>query len=78
MYKLIFLVFGALAYLIPYPVFAYIGPGVGAGAIAVVIGIIASVFLAFVAIFWFPVKRLLKGRKTNERDSAVKKSDENE
>lgn len=32
------------------PADAYIGPGAGAGAIAVVLGFIASVFLAFVAI----------------------------
>lgn len=45
------------------PADAYIGPGAGAGAIAVVLGFIASVFLAFVAILWYPIKRILKKRK---------------
>jgi hypothetical protein len=42
---------------------AYIGPGVGAGAIGAVIGVIGSIFLAIFAVIWYPVKRLLKGRK---------------
>ena len=42
---------------------AYIGPGAGAGTIAIVLGILSSIFLAFVGILWYPVKRLLKGKK---------------
>lgn len=42
---------------------AYIGPGVGAGAAAVVFGVIASVAIGFVAVLWYPFKRLLKRRK---------------
>lgn len=42
---------------------AYIGPGAGAGTIAIVVGVIASVFLALVAIVWYPLKRLFNGRK---------------
>ena len=38
---------------------AYIGPGVGVGVIAVVIGILGAIFLAFVAILWYPFKRLV-------------------
>jgi hypothetical protein len=53
-----------LAILLASPAHAYIGPGVGAGTIAVVLGVIASIFLAFVAILWYPLKRLVKGRKT--------------
>lgn len=37
---------------------AYIGPGLGAGVIATVLGILASIFLALVAIVWYPLKRL--------------------
>ena len=55
---------GPLTVLLATPAYAYIGPGVGVGAIAVVFGVIASIFLAFVAIIWYPVKRLFKGRKT--------------
>ena len=43
---------------------AYVGPGLGLGTIALVLGLIASVLLAVFAIVWYPVKRLLKKRKT--------------
>lgn len=39
---------------------AYIGPGLGAGTIGVIIGIIVSVFLAIVGIVWYPFKRLIR------------------
>lgn len=45
------------------PASAYIGPGVGAGAVAAVLGVIGSVFLAIVGVVYYPVKRFLKGRK---------------
>jgi uncharacterized membrane protein len=46
------------------PAHAYIGPGVGAGAIAVVFGVLGSVLLALVAVLWYPLKRLIRrGRK---------------
>lgn len=41
----------------------YVGPGIGAGAIAIILGIISSIFLALFAIIWYPVKRLIKGKK---------------
>ncbi|MGF1551141.1 MAG: hypothetical protein ACFBWO_01405 [Paracoccaceae bacterium] len=50
----------ALTALAATPAAAYIGPGVGAGTIAVVLGVIASVVMAFVAVLWYPIKRLLK------------------
>ena len=53
-----------VAMLLAFPAHAYIGPGVGAGTIAVVLGVVASIFLAFVAIIWYPLKRLIKRRKT--------------
>lgn len=42
---------------------AYVGPGVGLGAIGVLIGVLASLVLAVVGIVWYPIKRLLKKRK---------------
>ncbi len=59
-----------LAILLASPAHAYIGPGVGAGTIAVVLGVIASIFLAFVAILWYPLKRLVKRRKTSAKKTA--------
>jgi len=42
------------------PAMGYIGPGVGAGMIATVLGILTAIVLALFAVFWYPVKRLLK------------------
>lgn len=41
---------------------AYIGPGLGAGAIAAVLGTVAAIFMAFVALLWYPMKRMLRKR----------------
>jgi hypothetical protein len=40
--------------------FAYIGPGVGAGVIATVLGVLTAIALALFAVLWYPLKRLLK------------------
>jgi uncharacterized membrane protein YidH (DUF202 family) len=45
------------------PSFLYIGPGMGAGTLALVIGIFAIVVLAFGYIVWYKVKRLLTKKK---------------
>ena len=42
---------------------AYVGPGLGAGTIGVILGIIGSIFIAIFAIVWYPLKRLLKKKK---------------
>jgi O-antigen/teichoic acid export membrane protein len=49
--------------------FAYLGPGLGAGAVAAVIGILASIFLALFAILWYPFKRLIKRRKKSKAET---------
>lgn len=48
----------------PVAAMAYIGPGVGAGAFAAVLGVIGAIFLAIVAVLYYPIKRMLKGRKS--------------
>ncbi len=45
------------------PASAYIGPGMGGGAIAVVFGILAAIFMAIFGFIYYPVKRWLKRRK---------------
>lgn len=47
---------------------AYIGPGLGAGAIAAVFGAIASVFIAVFAVVYYPIKRAFKKRKKGKKD----------
>ena len=38
---------------------AYIGPGMGLGAIITILGIIGAVILSIVAIVYYPIKRLV-------------------
>lgn len=52
------------------PAAAYIGPGVGAGAIAVVLGVLASLVMAVFAILWYPVKRLVRRRRASALPNA--------
>ena len=67
----IVLVFGLLALLqLPMTANAYIGPGAGAGTIAIVLGILSSIFLGFVGILWYPIKRLIKAWKAS-RESRI-------
>jgi len=49
--------------IISSPVFAYIGPGMGGGVIAGVLGVIGAVLLALFGILYYPIKRILKNRK---------------
>ena len=44
---------------------AYIGPGVGAGVVATVLGVVSSIVLLLVGIIYYPIKRavtMLKGK----------------
>ena len=52
------------ATLVPGAALAYIGPGVGAGAFAAVVGVIGSIFLAIVGVVYYPIKRMLKRKKS--------------
>lgn len=42
-----------------HPAMAYVGPGLGLGAIGAILGVFLSVLLAAFAVVWYPVKRLL-------------------
>jgi hypothetical protein len=48
---------------------AYLGPGLGAGAAAVALGLIGSVLLALFALLWYPIKKLVR-RFRKENSSA--------
>ena len=52
--------------LLPVSANAYIGPGMGAGALATIIGVITSLFLAIVAVVYYPIKRLIKKLKSSK------------
>lgn len=39
---------------------AYIGPGLGAGAVAAVLGIVSGLLMLVVGVVWYPLKRLIR------------------
>ena len=50
------------------PGYAYIGPGVGAGALATAVGVLVAIVLAVLGVVYYPIKRMLKKRKGDERE----------
>lgn len=58
------------------PAMAYVGPGLGLGAIGAILGVGLSVLLAIFAVVWYPVKRLLGlGKKTKVKPALDKKNE---
>lgn len=55
---------------------AYIGPGLGGGALGVVLGLLGSIGLALIAIFWYPLKRVCKRLAGSRKSISVAESDE--
>ena len=49
-----------LALAVSAPAHAYLGPGLGLGAIGVALGVIGSILLGIVSVVWYPVKRLIR------------------
>jgi membrane associated rhomboid family serine protease len=45
------------------PAQAYIGPGLGVGAIAAFFGALLAALLAVLGFFWYPIKRLRRKRR---------------
>lgn len=39
---------------------AYIGPGIGLGALISVVGVILAIIFLLIALVWFPIKRYLR------------------
>lgn len=57
------------------PSYAYIGPGMGGGVIAVIVGFFAAILLALWGILYYPIKRALKNRKDKKTASKEFKND---
>lgn len=53
-----FIGLGILIY--PSASFAYIGPGLGVGAVAAVLGVLFGLLMLLVGVVWYPLKRLIK------------------
>lgn len=49
--------------LVPTHAMAYVGPGLGAGTVGVVLGILGSICIALFAVLWYPFKRMIKKLK---------------
>jgi hypothetical protein len=56
-----------------YSAQAYIGPGVGAGVVATVLGVVSSIFLLLIGIIYYPIKRTVK--MLMGRDKLSKRAD---
>lgn len=55
------------------PAFAYLGPGLGLGAITTALGVLGAILLGIVSVVWYPVKRLirrLRGKSASARPAA--------
>ena len=61
-------------FLISLPSYAYIGPGMGGGVIAAIIGFFAAILLGLWGILYYPIKRALKNRK--DKKMLSKESDD--
>jgi hypothetical protein len=60
-----------LAVMVPVAAQAYIGPGLGAGALAAALGVVGSVVLGIFAVLYYPIKRLLRRRKGASADKTA-------
>ena len=60
MNKSIFFIF---LLLISLPSNAYIGPGMGGGVIAAIVGFFVAILLGIWGVLYYPIKRALKKRK---------------
>ena len=45
-------------------ILCYLGPGIGSGVILIVIGVVALLFITLFTFLWFPIKRILKKRRS--------------
>lgn len=66
--KISVLAFALLCFVAPGTAYAYIGPGVGAGAIAAVLGVIGSIFVGLFAALWYPFKRWRKKHRASQTE----------
>lgn len=53
-----------IVFILISPVYAYVGPGMGGGLIATILGILLAILLSIFGILYYPIKRFLKNRKS--------------
>lgn len=57
--------------------YSYVGPGMGAGIISVLIGFVVSLIAIFFAIIWLPIKKLIKKKSIKLRNKNTKHKNKN-
>jgi len=55
---------------LPTSALAYIGPGAGLGAVAVTLAVVIGALLLLIGLVWYPLKRLIKGKKQTTTEQA--------
>lgn len=51
----------------PTPALAYMGPGLGLGAVTTSLGILGAILLGLISILWYPLKRLVRRMRRSVR-----------
>ncbi len=60
---------------LPNSALAYIGPGAGLSVIGTVVAVIGAFLLLIVGFVWYPMKRVLRGRKKNKNTAEKEPAD---
>ena len=55
-----------IVFILISPIYAYVGPGMGGGLIATILGILLSILFSIFGILYYPLKRFLKNRKSKK------------
>ncbi|MDD2719978.1 MAG: hypothetical protein PHH47_01550 [Gallionella sp.] len=67
-HNLLLCLFSLLFMVYPPVASAYIGPGLGAGAVTVVLGIVSGLLMLVVGVVWYPLKKLIRRLKGTSED----------
>ncbi|NEX17462.1 MAG: hypothetical protein C1943_12755 [Halochromatium sp.] len=68
------MVSGLILLPLPHSAHAYIGPGAGLGALVAALAVVIALVLLFIGFLWYPLKRLIRGRK-RAADNNIQKDD---
>ena len=66
MNKLLMLQLAALLLIFPKAALAYIGPGLGVGVLAAVLGVFIAILMLLVGLIWYPIKRLIRRLRSKQ------------